>query len=333
MHESSQELRTGEGLAPESSVSGETWPMLPYKFHPLKHNRAVAGAALQLLKLRTRKLERVVFTATTGRSGTLSLSRIFSAVRGCISLHEAYPVMNGPVLRAASYGDTALVNRVYRRIKSVNIRRAAVGHRYYFEANHLFIKTFAQNAVDDFGDRISVVHLVRPAIEVATSIYSLQDYPGTQRGNYWWLDYRAPANRISIADLLESDPEFSHPFYKALWYWHEVEARIAAFRLDMPTVRFVRFQTEWLNDALRMCDLLDDLGVEYDTAVIAAMIGLKEHTKDDQKIGSALPADVAEQMADRFRKLLERLEKDPPRSGATSPPNDSSMRKRHSGIP
>jgi hypothetical protein len=325
MHESSQELRTCGGLAPESSASGDTWPMLPYKFHPLKHNRAVAGAALRLLKLRTRKLERAIFTATTGRSGTLSLSSIFSAVRGCISLHEAYPVMNGTVLKAASYGDTALVNKVYRRIKSVNIRRAAIGYRYYFEANHLFIKTFAENAVDDFGDRIAVVHLVRPAVEVATSIYSLQDYPGTKRGNYWWLDYRAPTNRISIADLLESDPEFSHPYYKALWYWHEVEARIEAFRLKMPTVRFVRFQTEWLNDALRMCDLLDDLGVEYDTAVIAEMIGLKEHTKDDQKIGSALPTDVAEQMAGRFRKLLERL--------ATSPPNDSSMHKRHSGVP
>jgi hypothetical protein len=321
MHESSQESQVLDGLAPESSVSGDSWPMLPYKFNPLKHNRAVAGAALQLLKLRTRKLERAIFTATTGRSGTLTLSRIFSTVRGCISLHEAHPVMNGAVLRAASYGDTALVNRVYRRVKSVNIRRAAVGQRYYFEANHLFIKAFAHNAVEDFGDRIAVVHLVRPAVEVATSIYSLRDYPGTDRGNYWWLDFRAPTNRISIADLLESDPEFSHPFYKALWYWHEVEARIAAFRLEMPTVRFVRLQTEWLNDPLRMCDLLEDLGVEYDTAVIEAMIGIKEHTKDDQKIGSALPAEVAEEMASRFRKLLERLGKDSPPGDACATSN------------
>jgi hypothetical protein len=305
MHESSQESRTSEGLTPESAVPGDSWPILPYKFDPLKHNRAVAGVALRLLKLRTRKLERVIFTATTGRSGTLTLSRIFSTVRGCISLHEAHPVMNGPVLRAATYGDPALVNKVYRRIKSVNIRRAAVGHRYYFEANHLFIKTFCHNAVDDFGDRIAVVHLVRPAVEVATSIYSLRDYPGTERGNYWWLDFKAPSNRISIAELLESDPEFSHPFYKALWYWHEVEARIAAFRLEMPGVRVVRFQTEWLNDAQRMCELLDALGVEYETAAIAAMIGHKEHTKDDQKIGSAPPADAAEQMAGRFQKLLE----------------------------
>jgi hypothetical protein len=326
MHASSQGLPTFEGLTPEASVAGDTWPMLPYKFDPLKHNRAVAGAALLLLKLRTLKLERVIFTATTGRSGTLTLSRIFSTVRGCISLHEAHPVMNGPVLRAASYGDTALVNRVYRQIKSVNIRRAAIGHRHYFEANHLFIKTFARNAVADFGDRIAVIHLVRPAVEVATSIYNLRDYPGTQRGNYWWLDFKAPANRISIADLLESDPEFSHPFYKALWYWYEVEARIAAFRLEMPNVRFVRFQTEWLNDAQKMRELLDTLRVEYEAAAIATMIGHKEHTKDDQKIGCALPADVAERMACRFRELLESL-------GKNSSPNDSSMCNCDSGIP
>lgn len=314
MHESNQESRTFDGITPKSS--GDPWPILPFKFDLLKHNPVVAGAALQLLKLRTRKLERLIFTATTGRSGTLTLSRILSAVRGCVSLHEAHPAMNGPVLRAASYGDTALVNRVYRRIKSVNIRRAGVGYRYYVEANHLFVKTFARNAVEDFGDRIAVIHLVRPAVEVAMSIYRLRDYPGTERGNYWWLDFKAPTNRISIADLLESDPEFSHPFYKALWYWHEVEARIAAWRLEMPTVRFVRFETEWLNDERRMCELLDALGMEYEPAMIAAAIGHKEHTKDHQKIGSALTADLAENMASRFQSLFGGLPKDSPQSGA-----------------
>ena len=170
----------------------EHWPLLPYPFKPLKHNPLVAGLALQLLKLRTRGLERLIFTATTGRSGTLTLAKLFAAVPGCSAAHEANPVMNGPVLRAASYGDTALVDRVYRRVRSVNIRRAAVGYRYYFEGDHLFIKTFAHNAVADFGQRVEVVHLVRPAVEVANSIYQLRDYPGTERGNYWWLDHRAP---------------------------------------------------------------------------------------------------------------------------------------------
>jgi hypothetical protein len=281
--------------------------MLPYRFKPLKHNRLVSGLALRLFSLQTRRLERLVFTATTGRSGTLTLTRLFATVPGCRAEHEAHPVMNGPVLRAASYGDSALVDRVYERVKSVNIRRAAVGHRYYFEANHLFIKTFAHHVVADFGRRVAVVHLVRPAVEVASSIYQLGDYSSIERANYWWLDIRAPTNLLSIPDLLESDPEFSHPFYKGLWYWYEVEARIAAWRASMPAVQVIDFETRWLNDLGRVCGLLDQLGMPYERAPLALLVGTREHTKDHQKIGAALAAEEAEQKAGRFRQLLEQL--------------------------
>jgi hypothetical protein len=289
----------------DSHPSSNQWLIQPYEFKRLKHNRVIAGIALQILKLRTRRLEKVIFTATTGRSGTLTLSKLFAAVPGCRAVHEGYPIMNGPVLRAASFADTPLVDRVYRRIKAVNIRRAAVGHRYYVEANHLFIKTFIRNAIDDFGERLAIVHLVRPAVEVATSIYCLQDYPGTARGNYWWLDYRAPSNLISLPDLLATDSEFSHPFYKALWYWHEIEARIALWRTRMPAVKVVRFETQWLNDRERVSELLDALGMQYDKASIDATVGRKEHTKEDQKFATGLAPGAAEQMAARFRALLE----------------------------
>jgi hypothetical protein len=217
----------------------ESRPATPYRFKPLKHNRVVAGMALRMLRMRTRGLQKLIFTATTGRSGTLTLTRLFAAVPGCRADHEAHPVMNGSVLRAATYGDTTLADRVYDRVKAVNIRRAAVGYRYYFEASHLFIKTFADNAVADFGERVAVVHLVRPAVEVASSIYHLGNYPGTEAGNYWWLDFKAPTNLLAMAHILESDPEFSHPFYKALWYWYEIEARTAAWRTRMPAVKVI----------------------------------------------------------------------------------------------
>src|SRR5450755_1574990 len=100
-----------------------------------KHNRVVAASARLGLRLMTRRLEKVVFTATTGRSGTKALAMFLSSVRDCIALHEPYPIMCGPVQRAATYGNTALVDKVYWRIKSINIVRAAVGSRYYVEAN------------------------------------------------------------------------------------------------------------------------------------------------------------------------------------------------------
>jgi hypothetical protein len=296
------------GESPGSPVPAEQWPMSPYVFNPFKHNRLVAALTLQILKLRTRRLEKLIFTATTGRSGTLTLAKLFSAVPDCVAVHEGYPIMHGPVLRAASFGDAALVNRVYRQIKSVNILRAAAGHRYYLEANHLFIKTFIQNAVEDFGERMAVIHLVRPAVEVAMSIYCLCDGPGTERGNYWWLDHRAPINLIPMADILDSTGAFSHPFYKALWYWHEVEARISAWRSRMPTLKFVRFETHWFNDLKKVCDLLDELGIRYARPPIEAAIGTREHVKEQQKLLDPLPDEQAREMVSRFEELLGRLD-------------------------
>jgi hypothetical protein len=288
--------------------------MTPYPFHPLKHNPVVATLAPLMLRWRTHRLEKLIFTATTGRSGTLSLANLFAAVPQCASVHEAHPIMHGSILRAASYGDARLVDRVYRQVKSVNILRAALGCRYYFEANHLFVKTFLPHAIEQFGDRLRVIHLVRPAIEVATSIYCLRDHPGTQRGNYWWLDYRAPVNLIRIADLLDSDPEFSHPFYKALWYWYEIEARIAAWRARLPMLRVVRFETAWLNEIGRVRELFDGLGIEYDDARLEGRLGERTHIKAHQKYVAALDPTHALAMDERFQALLA---DHPPRHAAT----------------
>jgi hypothetical protein len=295
-------------------------PALPrmstYVFKPIKHNWLVAALAKQALQLRTRQLQKVIFTATTGRSGTLSLAKIFSSIPECFATHEAHPVMNGPVLEAASYDNAALVDRVYGRIKSINIRRASLGHRYYMEANHLFIKTFIQQAIQDFGDRLTIIHLVRPPVEVATSIYRLQEYPGTEIGNRWWLDFRAPSNLIRMAEILDSRTEFSHPFYRALWYWYEVEQRISAWRARIPGLRIARFETDWLNDIQRIFALLDGLDMVYDKQRVAALVGIREHDKEQMKKSPALPPAQAQEMASRFRDLLMQRGFELPREGA-----------------
>ena len=107
------------------------------------------------------------------------------------------------------------------------------------ESNQLFVKTFIRQAFDEFGDRMAVVHLVRSPVDVAMSLYRLQQIPGTDVTEIWWLDHRAPTNIIQIADLLDSDAELSHPFYRALWYWYEVEMRFAAWRARLPSMKVV----------------------------------------------------------------------------------------------
>ena len=277
-----------------------------FRFNPLKHNRLVTGAVKLAARALTRDLQKLVFTATTGRSGTMTLAKLFAAVPGCASLHEPWPNMSGDVLRAAANGDDTLVREVYERIKSVNILRAAIGQRYYFEGNHCFVKTFAPLAIEEFGDRVVIVHLVRPAVEVATSIFRLREEPGTAVGNAWWLDYHAETNLIPIADALDSDPELSHPFYKALWYWHEIEARVATLRAKVPAVKIVRFETAWLDDKAKVLGLFAQLGFPVDEGRIAPLIGSWCNQREDQKRVSALPEERREHMLLRLREILAR---------------------------
>ena len=261
-----------------------------------------AAAARWYCTVRARTVEKLIFTATTGRSGTQSLSKIFAGIPGCRSLHEPHPIMNSQALRAASYGDQATLDYFYRT-KAINILRAAAGHRYYLEANHLFIKSFVAHAAREFGNRMAVIHLVRPPLEVAMSIYCLQIAPGTESGNRWLLDYRAPLNRIPIADVLDGN-EFSHPFYKGLWYWFEVEARVEEWRQRLPAVPFVRFETGWLNDAQRLFALTTALGLAVDRRQIDSLIGVKANDKADEKQIAPLPRQEAEQMFEHFVVLL-----------------------------
>ncbi len=67
--------------------------------------------------------------------------------------------------------------------------------------------------------------------------------------NRWFLDHRAPLNRIRIADALD-DGEISHPIYTGLWYFFKIEARVrrvaAAAYLTFMEERLVQ-RTERLN--------------------------------------------------------------------------------------
>jgi hypothetical protein len=257
-----------------------------------------------VLAQRTRNLERVVFTATTGRSGTLALAKLLAKVPGCVSLHEPYPIMNDEILKATSYADEAAADWMYRRVKSVNILRASAGRRYYVEANHLFVKTFLRQAVEEFKDRLAVVHLVRSPIDVAMSLYCLDELPGTEIAKTWWLDHRAPTNVIQISQLLDGDGEWAHPFFKGLWYWYEVELRFAAWRARFPTMKVVRFETEWLNDGDRVFHMLDELGMDYVGSKVAEAVGRKEHLCTESKVRPPIARAEAEQMDMRFRRLL-----------------------------
>ncbi|MBA6412685.1 sulfotransferase domain-containing protein [Parahaliea sp. F7430] len=265
------------------------------KYHPI-----VTRLANLYYRLGNRKLESVIFVATTGRSGTLTLVDIFSQIPDCLAVHEPYPVMNGSILHDANYGRKDTVTRFYKERKSVNIRRAASGARYYLEANHLFIKTFVEQTSQDFGDRLRIIHLVRNPMAVASSIYCLHDEPGTEAGNRWWLDYRAPSNLINIAELLENSPRFSNPYFKCLWYWFELEARTAYWKKHLPQTPVVTFYTEDFSSATELKRLFSELGIVVKGIDPESLTQLHSHQRSHQKQRQPLPADLQLEMLNTF---------------------------------
>jgi hypothetical protein len=268
-----------------------------------KYNPVTAELMRGYWSRRCRQVRRFVFVATTGRSGTMTLSDICARADGCVSLHEPYPKMHEDVLHAAAYGDAEYVHFVYRTVKSVNILRAAAGAQTYVETNHQFIKTFCHEVVRDFGERVSVMYLVRDPVDVANSICSLADQPGTAKGNAWWLDYRGSANHIRIADVLGNGGEFSDPFSRALWYCYEIEARTEAFRRRYPSVPFVTFRTEHLGDADRVAGLLTQLGLDARPDAIGPA-RVRSNGRMDEKAGRSLPREEADRRHEEFRRML-----------------------------
>lgn len=278
--------------------------MSDLRYWTLKHNPLTSRALSLLTGHRGDNLKTLVFTATTGRSGTKSLARIFSAVDDCVAFHEPHPVMNGATVTNASAEDDPYIRYLYRTVKSVNIRRYAGGAQIYFESNHLFIKSFYPHVIRDFPGMVKVVHVYRDPVAVANSMHTIGNYPGTDDGNTWWLDFNGPENLINLADALNSDERFLHPFYKCLWYWYEIEARTIKMRHDHPDVPVFEFRTEDIRDKEKVELLLRSLEIPCDSQKIEQMTKVHTNLMTFRKKNPPLETHRAEEMHDKFRELL-----------------------------
>ncbi|NOR68249.1 MAG: hypothetical protein GQ532_00885 [Methylomarinum sp.] len=272
--------------------------------HFIKYNAISAFLFRHYYRFRCHKLKNIIFVATTGRSGTMTLVDIFNSIPNCKAEHEPYPAMFNEVLEAKANGNENFVRSMYWHIKSVNLWRAAAGYLHYFESNHMFIKTYIEYAEKDFSDKMVVIHLTRDPVKVANSIYALQDFPGTEEGNKWWLDYTTQDNLIQISEYLDKDPEFKHPFYKGLWYWYEIEARVKYWKQHLPNVQFIEFKTEDFNDKEKTFQLLSDLNIDFDPKKLSTQVSTQSNTRPHQKIASPLPIETAEKMDNEFKELL-----------------------------
>ncbi len=251
----------------------------------LKRNPVTVTLYNAWLDFFCRNVEGYIFVATTGRSGTTSLARVFeTVVDGAICLHEPPPVMHSNYPRVQGIDRDEYFRRLFCILKRTHIKRAAAGHRYYLETNHQFIKNFAAPAIEYFGSKTRIIHLKRDPVSVAASFLAIDSVPvKTKRGHYYMLDLNESTNIIRIPELSDDSSEFGHDLYKCLWYWYETEARVRAMKERYPNVVWVDVTTDQLNDRAALETMFDRLGIPVSADRLDRAVSIRENLRTEEK--------------------------------------------------
>lgn len=159
--------------------------------------------------------KRLIFTVTTGRSGTDYLARLLDCVPGVTSHHEPKPHFVWAMRQAQADPEVARRFWVEQKLPAIQ----ETGGRVYSETSHLVCKGFLEPLLA-LGHRPDLILLRRPHREVALSIYRLGTIPGrTPKGLKWYLSPDDPG----VLDL--SRWQELHDYQICYWYCLEIERR------------------------------------------------------------------------------------------------------------
>ena len=157
----------------------------------------------------------MIFTVTTGRSGTNYLTDVLACFSGVHSVHEPYPRME-PWMHEA-LRDPSVGRHFWEEYKLPAI--AMYESPVYAETSHLFCKGFLEPLLE-LGITPDIVLLRRPHRKVAASLYSLDTIPGrTELGKTYYL---SPDDPVLLP--LPGWEEL-HDYQLCYWYCLEIEKR------------------------------------------------------------------------------------------------------------
>jgi hypothetical protein len=163
--------------------------------------------------------KRLVFTVTTGRSGTKYLSTMLSYLPNVQSLHEPLPAFHR-VLRAA-LRDPMVARSFLLEEKLPAI--AAYPQSVYIESSHVFCKAFFEPLID-LGIVPDLILLSRSRRDVAISMYQLGHTPSrTHLGRIYHIHPGDPGV------LKMPGWETMHDYQLSFWYTLEIERRAKVY--------------------------------------------------------------------------------------------------------
>ncbi len=158
-----------------------------------------------------------IFCASPGRCGTRFFAEMFKYFTDIPSFHEPLPKCVSWTCKEMNSGDKAITGKT-RKIINTKIQRIgdAAKDGWYFESNHMFIKSFFPEVMDEFNN-VSCIYINRPIINYLLS------YSRRGKRDKWPLDFQLdPSWRENGGQPDNND----YGFYEMVaWNWFEVKAR------------------------------------------------------------------------------------------------------------
>jgi len=198
--------------------------------------------------------KKLIFTMSTGRCGTDSLSRILNCLDGVDARHEPEPSFVRVMRAGQHYWPLFFTFWIEQKLPYIHALRTQV----YAETSHLFIQGFARPLLR-LGVVPDIIVLTRPRREVALSMWRGGGIPGR---NFMGQRYTLQPDDYVLAPL---DGRWHDLDDYSLCYWFtlEIEARIAYYApmFEAAGARVVHIKTEELSDRTQVRRLATELGL------------------------------------------------------------------------
>jgi hypothetical protein len=232
---------------------------------------------------------RLIFTVTTGRSGTEYLARVLALFAGVDARHEPKPRFSSVFRAVVAVPGAAREFWELHKLPAIDRGRRAV----HAETSHFFCKGFAE-ALVDLGRVPELVHLRRDPRATARSLWALDSIPGRSlRGARHYLSPWDP-NHLPVPDAIARG---WHDYQLCYWYCLENRARARALERTLAPrgVAFHAVDIEELQSEAGILALGARLGLVQLSAFgrlrLGALVARRVNEKRSEKRSDALPAE------------------------------------------
>lgn len=197
----------------------------------------------------------MLFVLSTGRSGSVTLSRVLNQFPGIEAFHEKPPAL---VSEARAYLKKDLLRDELVRLLRAT-RKASSDHLWYAESNQKL--SFMIDALREAFPEARYVWLIRNGLDVVSS--------WAHRKNYWPHENKGiwSANRIrgdEAGAMSSAEWQGLSPFAKCCWYWAWTNKKIET-DLKATGAKWKPLRLEDLRSEIN--DLASFVGVNLDRAV------------------------------------------------------------------